>query len=442
MAILDKLRKPRGKEIPKIQAERFVTAFMKLVRKVNHPSTLNQIDPRQLYRFTWSLDDWNRAVDNAEDVHSQSLYDLAEIYHDLVDDYSVSSSMAQRTAKAINSKIMFINQDGTENENVKPFFLNVDGSQKPWFRRWLKIAMDSKYYGFSVAELGSFVDGQFRRVAGRAACESIPYENLLPMYRYIKKDAEAGFSEGNIISMDKGPFAKWLLPMGEVNDLGLLNKAAPYVIWKNVFANWSQHAEIFGQPFREGRTDVYDPERKEQMRRMFEEMVGSTFGIFHPDDEITYIETSKTDAFKIYDELIKRCDDAIVKLFLSQTGTTDEKAFVGSSQAHERVMSDIVMNDRFDLAEYFEDILLPRLRSIGALPLNESFSMVWIVEEHLSLVQWADIIQKLSLNYNIPVEEINKRFDIEVEEKLMPEQAPGQLAAEIEKKKLNNGTDD
>jgi hypothetical protein len=105
-------------------------------------------------------------------------------------------------------------------------------------------------------------------------------------------------------------------------------------------------------------------------------------------------------------------------------------------------MSDIVMNDRFDLAEYFEDILLPRLRAIGALPLNESFSMVWIIEEHLSLVQWADIIQKLSMNYNIPVEEINKRFDIEVEEKLMPEQAPGQLAAEIEKKKLNNGTDD
>lgn len=441
-SILNRIRGRTDGQIPAAKVTNFVTALRRFIRKVNHPSAISQVDPRQLFRFTWSLDDWNRAVDNAEDVHSQNLYDLAEIYHDIVDDYAVASSMAQRTSKAINSKIMFVNQDGTENETIKPFFLNVDGSQKPWFRRWLKIAMESKYYGFAVAELGAFIDGQFRRIEGRAACESIPYENLLPMYRFIKKDAEAGFSEGNAISMDRGPEAKWLIPMGEKDDIGLLNKATPYVIWKNVFANWSQHAEIFGQPFREGRTDVYDPERKEQMRKMFEEMVGSTYGIFHPDDEIQYIETSKTDAFKIYDQLIERCDQAIVKIFLSQTGTTEEKAFVGSTEAHERVMSDIVMNDRFDLSEFFEDILLPKLRAVGAIPLNESFSMVWIVEEHLSLIQWAEIITKLSANYSIPVDEINKRFDIDVEEKLFPEQAPGALADEIEKKKLNNGTND
>ena len=434
-SILDRIRGKTNGEIPAVKVKNFFTALQRMVRNVNHPSVLNQVDPRQLYRFTWSLDDWNAAVDNAEDVHNQNLFDLAEIYHDIVDDYSVSSAMQQRTAKAINSKIMFIGPDGTENEAIKPFFLNVDGSQKPWFRRWLKIAMDSKYYGFSVAELGSFIDGQFRRVEGRAPCESIPYENLLPMYRYIKKDAEAGIHEDNLISMDRGAFARWLTPIGAANDLGLLNKATPYVIWKNVFANWSQHAEIFGQPFREGRTDIYDPERKEQMRKMFEEMVGSTYGIFHPDDEVSFIETSKTDAFKIYDGLIERCDQAITKIFLSQTGTTDEKAFVGSTQAHERVMSDVVMNDRFDLSEYFEDILLPRLKAIGAVGLEESFSLVWIVEEHLTLIQWSEIITALSQNYTIPVEEINKRFDIEVEEKLFPEQAPGALVKEIEQKK-------
>lgn len=441
MSILDRIR-PRN--IPMIKAQTFISTLQKMMRKINHPSTINEIDPRQLFRMRWTLDDWQRAVDNAEDVHGQNLYDLSEIYNDVIDDYAVTSAMQQRNAKVINSKIMFVNQDGSENETVKTFFLNADGTQKPWFRRWLNIAMDSKYYGFSVAELGAFIDGQFRMVEGRPSCAKIPYENLLPMYRFIKKDAEAGFSEQNVISMDKGPFSRWLLPMGNAKDLGLLNKATPYVIYKNIFGAWSQHAEIFGQPFREGRTDIFDPERVGQMRKMFEEMVGASYGIFHPEDEIEYIEASKTDAYNIYDRLIGRCDHAITKIFLSQTGTTDEKAFVGSAETHERVMMDLVMGDRLDLSEYFEDVLLPRLRRIGALPIEQPFGLVWIVEEHLGLLDWATVIDTLSTHYKIPIEEINKRFDIEVEEKAEPEppkfppkNAPEKIVEEINKETQN-----
>ncbi|MCK5641787.1 MAG: hypothetical protein KAJ19_13375, partial [Gammaproteobacteria bacterium] len=158
MSILDRIR-PRTNQIPMVKVQNFVTALQKMVRKVNHPSALNTVVPTQLYRFTWTVDDWHMAQDNAEDVYGQDLYDLAEIYNDVVDDYAVASAMQQRTAKAINSKIMFVNDDGTENEAVKPFFLNVDGTQRPWFRRWLNIAMESKYYGFTVAELGAFIEG-------------------------------------------------------------------------------------------------------------------------------------------------------------------------------------------------------------------------------------------------------------------------------------------
>lgn len=420
MSILDRIR-PRKKNVSMIEAQAFVSTLQKMMRRVNHPSAINEIDPRQLFRMRWTIDDWQRAVDNAEDVYSQNLYDLAEIYNDIVDDYAVTSAMQQRNAKVINSKIMFVNQDGSENEAVKAFFLNVDGTQKPWFRRWLNIAMDSKYYGFSVGELGAFIDGQFRMVEGRPSCAKLPYENLLPMYRFIKKDAEAGAYQDNVISMDKGPFSRWLLPMGNANDLGLLNKATPYVIFKNIFGAWSQHAEIFGQPFREGRTDIFDPARVKEMRLMFEQMVGASYGIFHPDDEIQYIEASKTDAYNIYDRLIARCDHAITKIFLSQTGTTDEKAFVGSAETHERVMMDLVMSDRLDLSEYFEDVLLPRLRRLGALPIEQPFSLVWIVEEHLTLLEWATVFDTLSTHYKIPTEEIERRFDIEVEEKPEPE---------------------
>ncbi|GAF74567.1 unnamed protein product, partial [marine sediment metagenome] len=371
----------------------------------------------QLYRYRWEISDWRDAIDAAENVHTPDKYDLIEIFHDIVDDYAVFSAMQQRTSKVINSKIMFLNPDGSENEDIKPFFCNVDGTQKAWFRKWLKIAQDSKYYGFEVAELGAFINGEFRDISLFKSVNKIPEENLLPTKRVIKKNANAGLTLDNSILMDIGKFANWLTPIGDENDLGLLSKATPYVIYKNIFANWRQHAEIFGQPFREGRTDIFDNERVAQMQKMFEEMVSSTYGIFHPDDEIKFIETTKTDAYKIYDQLITRCDHAITKIFLSQTGTTDEKAYVGSAETHERVLDQIVISDRLDLSEYFSNVLIPKLKNLGFIDSALEVSLTWITEENLSLNSWAEIIAKLAPIYEIPPEEITRIFNIEAEEK-------------------------
>ena len=429
MALIDLIkRRSPNTRVTNAEIKQFTNKLAKELKKINRDAALLQLTPVQLYRYFWEIQDWRDAIDTAENVNSPDKYDLIEIFHDIVDDYAVYSAMQQRTSKVINSKIMFINPDGSENEDIKPFFVNADGTQKAWFRHWLKIAQDVKYYGFEVAELGAFIEGEFRQVGALDPVMKIPEENLLPTRRAIKKDARAGFNENEAILMDVGRYAPWLIPMGNEKDLGLINKATPYVIYKNIFANWRQHAEIFGQPFREGRTDIYDNERVAQMQKMFENMVSSTFGIFHPDDEIKFIETTKTDAYQIYNELIGRCDHAITKLFLSQTGTTDEKSFVGSAATHERVMEDLVYSDRLDLSEYFANILIPKLKRLGIVAPAVDVSLTWIIEEHLSLIDWAEIINKLAVHYTIPTEEITKRFDIEVEEKEV--ELPGDKGAE------------
>lgn len=406
-----------GQTVDKIDAKKFVESLNKLMKKGSKKSALSELIPWQLYRYFWTIDDWRDAIDEAENILTPDKFDLIEIFHDIIDDYAVYSGMQQRTSKVINSKLMFLNPDGSENEEIKPFFINADGTQKPWFRRWLKIAQDVKYYGFEVAELGAFIDGEFKSLGLNKAVTKIPEENLLPTLRLIKRDANAVITPANSIEMDFGEFSPWLIPMGNEKDLGLLNKATPFVIWKFIFGNWRQHAEIFGQPFREGRTDIFDNERVAQMQQMFEKMISSTYGIFHPDDEIKFIETTKTDAYNIYDRLIGRCDHAITKIFLSQTGTTDEKAFVGSAETHERVMKDLVMSDRLDISEYFTEILIPKLKGLGHVDAGVDVSLTWIIEEHLSLKDWAVIIRDLSASYDIPADEIQKRFDIDVEKK-------------------------
>ena len=71
MGVFDKITKPRTKEIPMVKVQNFITALQKMVRKVGHSSALNEVVPTQLYRFTWSIDDWQRAQDNAEDIYGQ-----------------------------------------------------------------------------------------------------------------------------------------------------------------------------------------------------------------------------------------------------------------------------------------------------------------------------------------------------------------------------------
>ena len=427
----------RTKKVPTnekkgIQDENF-KQFLTLLKQFEKNSVLTKIEPYQLYRYLWSITDWRNAIDDAENIDEPNKLDLIEIFHDIKDDYKVFSSIQQRTSKVINSKMMFLNEDGTENEDIKPFFINADGTQKPWFRRWLKIAQDVKYYGFEVAQLGLFINGTFKSVGLTKSVDRIPEQNLIPPKRLIKLDAGFGMTTDNTISMDFSKYSPWLIPMGNENDLGLLNKAVPYVIWKYIFGNWRQHAEIFGMPFREGRTDIYDDKRIANMQKMFEQMVSSTYAILHPNDEIKFLETSKTDAYNIYDKLIERCDYAITQIFLSQTGTTDEKSFVGSSQTHERVMLDVVISDRLDISEYFTEVLIPKLKYLGYVSNDLNVCMTWIVEEHISLKEWAEIISKLAIHYDIPEDEIQKRFDLNVEKKQVQtfenEQAENEQAA-------------
>ena len=412
--------------------------FLTLLKQFAKNSTLAQIEPYQLYRYLWSIQDWRNAMDDAENILTPDKLPLIEIFKSAVDDYSVFSGMQQRTSKVINCKLMFLNEDGSENEQIKPFFINADGTQKPWFRRWLKIAEDVKYYGFEVAQLGIFVNDTFKSVGLTKSVDRIPEENLIPSFRLIKIDASGGTGESNTISMDFSNYSPWLIPMGNEKDLGLINKCIPYVIWKYIFGNWRQHAEIFGMPFREGRTDIYDAKRIENMQSMFENMVSSTYAILHPDDEIQFLETTKTDAYNIYDKLIERCDFAITKIMLSQTGTTDEKAFVGSAEVHENVLNEVVISDRLDISEYFGEILIPKLKALNYIPQEINVCLTWIVEERISLKDWADIISKLAVYYDIPDDEIQKRFDLKVEKKQAPDQG---IEFEENKEAANKLTD-
>jgi hypothetical protein len=375
----------------------------------------------QIEREKQDIKKWREAIGEAEDPENPDPLNLYMIYLDVMDDDQVFSTVQQRTSKAISGRINIKDENNEIDEEATALLMKPDGTPKQWLRDFLKISMLSKFYGYSVAQFYPPVDGKFifDLETGQDPVKLIPPEHMVPRLRSLRISTQDGVDEEkNLIALFGGPGSEWVIASGKEDDLGLLNKVTPFWIWKKVFSAWAQHANIFGMPFRKGKTDVYDPKRLQNMVNMFESMTGATYFIGHPDDdvEISY-QVNSGSAGGLYDKLIEKCDQAIAKIILSQTGTTDEKSFAGSAEVHAGVMGDITWSDKLDLAAVVDSRLIPFLKQIGMLPEGAEVFASWELDDEVSLTEWATIIKELAVIFDMDPDEIGKKFNLSLEAK-------------------------
>jgi len=371
------------------------------------------IIPEQLYRVTKDIQAWRDAVLEAESIDYPDRETLMEYYKDFVDDYQIWSGMQTRINKSISGSFRILNESGEIDKDEMSKFIDPKGFPLPWFRDFIRIAIESKFYGFEVIQLGDIVDDTF------TYAKKIPEQNTVPFYFEVIKDIRRGWHKENTISLKEEPFKTWLVPVGSKTDLGLINKCAPYSIYKQAFGSWAQHADIFGMPLRIGRTNLIDNERKENMIQMFEQMEAATYGIFDPDDTVEFIEQKgSSDPHNIYGKLIDKCDSAIAKILLGQTGTTDEKAFSGSADVHQDILEDIIFADKLDIASVVNTELIPRMKKLGMIESGKKVFGAWDFSEKINKKDWSVIFKNLSLFYNVPEEEIERTMGVIVEPKV------------------------
>jgi len=368
---------------------------------------IDKIIEDQLDRVTQNIEEWRTAIAYSEDPNDPDPFWLYQMYVDILDDDQVHATKQQRIAKATGGRIALKDKDNNIDEEATLTLIKPDGTPQPWFRSFLQICMMSKWYGYAITQFRPPIDGQFvmNPKNGDKPTEEIPFENMVPRLRSIRKDINVDVqSKDNLIPVYGGPGANWLIACGREKDLGLLNKIAPFWIWKKVFGSWSQHANIFGMPFRSGKTDIQDTDRMQNMINMFEV-------------DITYPTGGSGNASDIYKNLIDKCDQAIAKITLSQTGTTDEKSFVGSAEVHEGVLFDLIWSDKLDLAAVIDEQLIPFLKRIGMLPEGSELFASWEVEDKTTVTEWATIVKELALIYDLDPEEIGKKFNLKLETK-------------------------
>lgn len=381
-------------------------------------NALARIIAEQLERTTRKISDWRTYVDCAEDIDSPDREQLMEYFKDFVDDYQLHAVMQSRINKAISGTFHIYDEKGDVDEEETKKFIDPQGYPLPWFRDFMRFVMHAKFYGWEAIQLGDVVNDIFAYV------EKIPEQNQVPYYDSMIKNVNETFIKGgsNVIDFTQEPIDTWVIRTGSRTDLGLINKCAPYIIYKAIFGNWSQHASVFGMPLSHIKTQLSDPDRKQNALDALAAREGSTYFVTDLLDELSIIEQKGGgDPHEIYGAFIDKCDSAISKIVLSQTGTTDEKAFAGSAKVHGETEDSIIFSDKLDIKAVVNGKLIPRMKKIGIIATEKKLHGGWDFGEKMSISEWAAIFLQLSqAGYSVPPEEVSKRTGIEVDETILP----------------------
>ena len=149
------------------------------------------------------------------------------------------------------------------------------------FVNLISYIIESKIWGHSLIEI-LFEDGKL------IPC-LIPRKHVVPSKGIIvKNQSEAtGFSYRDL------PYTNYVLEVGESNALGLLMKAAQYVIYKRGgFGDWAQYCELFGMPFRVAKYDGYDEKTRTDLESALKAAGSAAYIVIPKEADLNFIQNN------------------------------------------------------------------------------------------------------------------------------------------------------
>jgi hypothetical protein len=312
-------------------------------RAAKQKSIRNKMYPVQVHRLRQDVGRWRAALDRAEGVYFPDRTALLNIYADLVLDPHLSTVMETRLINVLSKPFKLQDAKGAEQPELTKLL------RKPWFRKFCGLALESIFYGHTLIEFSVPVAGQF------PGCDLVPRQYVSPELGIVR--TMPGQINGTEYR-DNPEFSPWLIEIGELTNLGLLNKAAPMALYKkNVVSAWADFTEIFGMPYRAVTTEA-EGDELERIEEIIANMGQASYGVFPDDVKIEWISAA-TGNVGLYDTFVERANSELSKLFLGQTMTTDNGSSKSQGEVHERVSASYTRSDADLLAGIINEQLLP-----------------------------------------------------------------------------------
>lgn len=348
---------------------------------------------------------WRSALQQAENPDNPKRTLLYNLYEELILDGRLSAELDKRKLAVQGSEFSLYNPEDGVADPEKTALL-----QKPWFFDFIGYAMDSKPFGHSLVQIGELnEDGEISEVVLVNRKHVVPEKGLFT----IRQGDEKG-----ILYREDKKYSQWLLEIGGKKELGLLNKAAPHVLYKRFAQSaWSEFCEIFGMPLRYGKTNVKDAESLNRMENMMINMAVASYAVLDNEEEISFVETAKSNG-EVYSNLINLCNSEVS--FIVNGAVIGESSQGGSrskEEVGERTGGLITKSDRQWMEGYINNTLLPRLILLG-YPLE---GVKFKFEEEADVNELWTIAKGLLTHYDIEEAYITNTFGIPVTKKVIQE---------------------
>lgn len=291
------------------------------------------LNKRRQFVAAMKMDELKMAVMIAEDPLRPRREILNEYYRQTLKDGHIIGEYEKAINKVVGSPFAVFHAGTEDIDEVATRLLT-----KAWFEDYRTYHEEARFHGHSliqfldpVPSVSKGVKFEFNEV------ELIDRDHVRPEDGFIVLDVS--HETGIPFRDEKFKKALRLMEFGKRDSLGILQIAATERIWKNYSrSDWSRHSEKFGMPMLAIKAATNDKDEIDKLAQMAEDFGNNLWMILDPEDEVDLKEPTFKDSYQIYKEKALFCNDEISKAFTWQTGTSDEKAFVGSAEVHERVL--------------------------------------------------------------------------------------------------------
>lgn len=354
-----------------------------------------------LYRIREDISTFNAALLRAENIHSPQRSELYRLFKTIMLDGHLSATIQNRKASILSTEFI-VTKKGKEQDKLSDIF------KTKWFLDFCNLALDSFYFGFSLIEIYDFDDKNMEF----GGVDLIAREYVKPEFGIVGNTP----SDMTGPSFLEKPYSLSSIGVGDKTNLGLLTKAAPYILWKKgAMMAYAEYCEMMGIPVRVLSTSAYDEETRGAAENMMRNMAASAYAVIGLEDKLTLTEAKNAAGVdSLFNGLTDKCNQEVSKLILGGTGLMDEKAYVGSSNVHQENFLMICGQDKKFIQNVLNYQLLPFLLNYG-FPLQGCRFEIK-PDEELSLIEQFKIDSKLLDYYKVPASYFNEKYGTQFED--------------------------
>ena len=299
---------------------------------------------------------WRNAWQQAINVEYPNRVHLYDVYGDVDADMHLTGCVGQRKGYVLNKSFRIVDRKGLENPDLTAIF------ESPWFKTFMDLALESIYWGHSLIQLGDIivVDG----IPAFSNVLLVPRRHVIPEYGVLVKCQQETWQNG--YDYRNSDMADWIVEVGGTHNLGLFLKCAQHTIpKKNVSSFWDMFSEIFGIPFRVGKTTSRDPKEQIRVEKMLGNMGAAGWALFPEGTEIEIKESTRGDAYNVFDKRIDRANSELSKGVLTETMTTENGSSLSQSEVHLEVLKNLINKDADNLRDTVNFQLIPKMIKHG-----------------------------------------------------------------------------